>query len=135
NRFRVLIRDIRRDESALDAILTRIRNEGLPNYYGPQRFGRDGETLSTGLALLRGEKPGRPVRSPFLRKLVLSAAQSGLFNHYLAKRLTDGLLRTVLAGDVMAKVPAGGMFVAKDVIQEQARFDAREIVTAGPIFG
>jgi tRNA pseudouridine13 synthase len=118
-----------------EPILERIRRDGLPNFYGPQRFGRDGETLQIGLALLRGEKPVRPVRSAFLRKLVLSAAQSGLFNHYLSRRLTDGLLRTVLPGDVMAKVPFGGMFVAEDVEREQARFDARETVTAGPIFG
>jgi tRNA pseudouridine13 synthase len=44
-------------------------------------------------------------------------------------------LRTVLPGDVMAKLPAGGMFVAEDIAAEQVRFDAREIVTAGPIFG
>ena len=37
--------------------------------------------------------------------------------------MPDGLLRTVLAGDVMAKWPAGGMFTAEDVPAEQARFD------------
>jgi len=135
NRFRVLIRDARNDPAALDAILDPLRHQGLPNFYGPQRFGKDGESLLLGMALLRGEKTGRPVRSPFLRKLVLSAAQSGLFNHYLARRLENGLLRTVLLGDVMAKVPAGGMFVAADVACEQERFDRRETVTAGPIFG
>jgi tRNA pseudouridine13 synthase len=66
---------------------------------------------------------------------VLSAAQSALFNHYLATRLTDGLLRTVLAGDVMAKYPFGGMFVASDLPREQERLEARETVPAGPIFG
>jgi tRNA pseudouridine13 synthase len=45
------------------------------------------------------------------------------------------LFRTVLAGDVMAKWPAGGMFTAVDVPTEQARFAARELVTAGPMFG
>ena len=35
----------------------------------------------------------------------------------------------------MAKWPLGGMFVATDVAAEQARFDARETVTAGPMFG
>jgi tRNA pseudouridine13 synthase len=35
----------------------------------------------------------------------------------------------------MAKWPAGGMFVASDVAAEQARFDARETVHAGPMFG
>ncbi len=45
------------------------------------------------------------------------------------------MLRSVLAGDVMAKIPFGGMFVAEDVAREQARFEAHETVTAGPIFG
>jgi tRNA pseudouridine13 synthase len=141
NRFRILIRDAAPD-GKLEPILNRLKQEGLPNYYGPQRFGRDGETVRLGLALLRGEPPlpsptgRRPnLKNPFLRKLALSASQSALFNHYLALRLTDGLLRKVLSGDVMAKWPFGGLFVAEDVAREQARFDARETVPAGPIFG
>jgi tRNA pseudouridine13 synthase len=142
NRFRILIRDA--DPAAgerLGPLLDRLRRDGFPNFYGPQRFGRDGETAHLGLALLRGEPPptadGRPLklRSPFLRKLALSAAQSVLFNHYLSCRLSDGLLRQVLAGDVMAKWPFGGLFVAADLPREQARFDAHETVHAGPIFG
>jgi tRNA pseudouridine13 synthase len=143
NRFRVLIRGC--DPAAgerLGPLLDQLRRDGLPNFYGPQRFGHDGETVKLGLALLRGEPPpvsssGRKpnLRSPFLRKLALSAAQAALFNHYLARRLVDGQLRRVLPGDVMAKWPFGGMFVAEDVAREQARFDARETVTAGPIFG
>jgi tRNA pseudouridine13 synthase len=143
NRFRILVRAP--DPAAaerLPPLLDRLKAHGLPNYYGPQRFGKDGETVRLGLALLRGEPPpagadGRRLnaRSPFLRRLALSAAQSALFNHYLGCRLRDGLLRRVLPGDVMAKRPFGGLFVAADVEREQARFDAREIVHTGPIFG
>ena len=135
NRFGILVRDANAAQAdALNAILDRIRSHGLPNYYGPQRFGHDGETLALGMALLHGEKPARRP-GLFLRKLALSAAQSALFNEYLGRRLIDGLLRRVLPGDVMAKWPAGGMFVADDLSREQARFDARETVHAGPIFG
>jgi tRNA pseudouridine13 synthase len=142
NRFRILIRDA--DPAAvqrLEPILRRLADEGLPNFYGPQRFGHDGETVRLGLALLRDEPPpvvgGRKpnLRSPFLRKLALSAAQSALFNHYLGRRLADGLMRRVLTGDVMAKWPFGGLFVAEDLSREQARFDQRETVHAGPMFG
>ena len=135
NRFRVLVRDPHPEAPRrLAPLLERLRRDGLPNFYGPQRFGRDGETARLGFGLLRGGPAAQP-RGPFLRKLALSAAQSALFNSYLARRLQDGLLRTVLPGDVMAKWPFGGMFVAQDVAAEQARFDARETVTAGPIFG
>jgi tRNA pseudouridine13 synthase len=61
--------------------------------------------------------------------------QSLVFNDYLALRFNDGLLRTVLPGDVLTKYPLGGIFVAEDVAAEQARFDRREVVTAGPMFG
>src|SRR5262245_50862934 len=132
NRFRILIRDVS-PSIEIAPILDQIRALGLPNFYGPQRFGRDGETARLGMALLKGE-PAK-VRTPFLRKLALSAAQSLLFNQYLARRMADGLFRTVLPGDVMAKWPAGGMFTAEDVPTEQARFDNRETVTAGPMFG
>ena len=135
NRFRILVRDVHPETpQRLGPLLERLRQGGLPNFYGPQRFGRGGETGRLGLGLLRDGPRAQP-RGPFLRKLALSAAQSALFNFYLARRLQDGLLRTVLSGDVMAKWPFGGMFVARDVAAEQARFDARETVTAGPIFG
>jgi tRNA pseudouridine13 synthase len=144
NRFRILVRDLDpavRIDDVLPPLLQRLKEQGLPNYYGSQRFGRDAETLTIGLALLRKEHPivigDRKVnaRHPFLKKLALSAAQSALFNHYLGRRLVDGLLGRVVPGDVMAKVPFGGMFVAEDVEALQKRFDAREIVPAGPIFG
>ena len=132
NRFRILIRGADRG-AAVDVILDRVRAEGMPNFYGPQRFGRDGSTVELGLLCLAGKAPKR-IR-PFLFRFALSAVQSLLFNDYLSRRVRDGLYRTVLDGDVMAKWPLGGMFVAKDVAAEQARFDARETVTAGPMFG
>lgn len=134
NRFRILLRDV--DPSAgerLPALLERLRQRGVANFYGPQRFGHDGETLALGLDLLHGRAERRV--NAFLRRFALSAVQSALFNHYLTARLADGLLHRVLPGDVMAKWPFGGMFVATDVEAEQRRFDAREIIPAGPIFG
>jgi tRNA pseudouridine13 synthase len=143
NRFRILIRDPDPQAAVrIEPILARLRREGLPNFYGLQRFGKDGESARLGFALLRREPPPssaeglRPnLRSAFLRKFVLSAAQSALFNSYLGRRMADGLFRRVLPGDVMAKWPLGGMFVAEDVAREQERFDQREAVHAGPIFG
>src|SRR4030088_652711 len=111
-------------EEPLSRILDRLRTIGMPNFYGPQRFGRDGETVLLGMALLRGE-PTPKMRNPFLRKLALSSGQAALFNHTLARRMADDLLRRVLPGDVMMKWPFGGIFVAEEMEREQARFDAR----------
>lgn len=133
NRFRILIRDVDPDAAArLPALVEAVRRQGMPNFYGAQRFGKDGETLRTGRELLAGQ--GRRL-NPFLRKLALSAVQSALFNACLARRMADGLMHRVLSGDVMAKWPFGGMFVAEDLAREQARLEAKEIVPAGPMFG
>src|SRR5260370_41414799 len=49
--------------------------------------------------------------------------------------MQEGLIHRVLTGDVMQVVASGGPFVVEDSVREQARFDAREIVISGPIFG
>ena len=134
NRFRILVREADPNGAAnLERVLERIRAEGLPNYYGPQRFGRDGETVKLGFDLLNGT--GGRIRHSFLRKLALSSVQSLLFNAVVARRMADGLMRRVLPGDVMAKWPAGGMFTVEDASVEQERFDRRETIHAGPMFG
>ena len=132
NRFRILVREPNRTVD-VNAILDRIRAQGMPNYYGPQRFGHDGGTVDLGWQCLAGKAPRR-VR-PFLFRFALSSVQSLLFNDYLIRRIRDNFFRTVLSGDVMTKWPVGGMFVAKDAPAEQVRFDTRETVTAGPMFG
>src|SRR6266550_223255 len=70
-------------------VVKRLREQGVPNFYGPQRFGRSGATLRIGLAMLRGEPPPvsedgrRPnLFNPFLRKIALSSVQSAVFNLY-----------------------------------------------------
>jgi tRNA pseudouridine13 synthase len=134
NRFRVLIRDVGTDAAErARPILDMISTTGLPNYYGEQRFGRDGDNAELGIKQLRGVPVGR--LNPFMRKMSLSAAQSLLFNECVARRLRDGLLRTVLPGDVLAKWPAGGMFTSTDPAADQLRLDASEVIPAGPMFG
>ncbi|MGA1102297.1 MAG: tRNA pseudouridine(13) synthase TruD [Pseudomonadales bacterium] len=83
NRFTLVLRDVRGD---LAPRLERIREQGFPNYFGPQRFGRDGQNLVDADAFLQGAKRPRHTRS-----LLLSAARSQLFNEYLSRKIaTDG---------------------------------------------
>ena len=83
---------------------------------------------------LRGTNT-RQLLERYIDRLVVPLQPRQQPNQYLGRRMADGLLRRVLPGDGMAKLPFGGMFVAEDVAAEQARFDRREIVPAGPIFG
>jgi tRNA pseudouridine13 synthase len=139
NRFSILIRDVAPGaESLAQAIAQRLEQTGVPNFFGDQRFGRDAETLHLGVDLLNGTKsPGSipHARRKFLLRLALSAVQSALFNRALVERMEENLLGHVLAGDVMQVVASGGPFVVEDPSREQPRFEAREIVISGPIFG
>jgi len=139
NRFSILIRNVGPDalETALP-IGAEIARTGVPNFFGDQRFGRDAETLKLGLDLLQGTKSPAAIpraRRKFLLRLALSAVQSALFNRALIERMRDGLVHQVLAGDVMQVVASGGPFVVEDAVCDQARFEAREIVISGPLFG
>lgn len=134
NRFRILIRDTEGDVlSAAERIAETLRLHGFPNYYGGQRFGRDGDTLQAGWRLLTGNV--RPRRRDSRLRLQLSAVQSHLFNECLRRRIDDGLLDRVLLGDVMQVVESGGLFVVEDETTEQSRATSGETVVTGPLFG
>ena len=139
NRFSILLRNV--PENALELALpiaARLQESGVPNYFGDQRFGHDGDTARLGFELLKGEavpEDIHPSKRRFLLRLALSAAQSVLFNQALSARLTAGQLHLVVQGDVLQVVASGGVFVSEDVTADQPRFAAREVVPTGPMFG
>ena len=139
NRFSILARDVPDDAlRTAQPIAERLAARGFPNYFGDQRFGREGETLALGLDLLAGRRTPRHLpysRRKFLLRLALSAVQSHLFNTALAERVRDELTDRVLAGDVMQVVASGGLFLAEDPADEQLRSDAGEVIATGPLFG
>lgn len=139
NRFSILVRNIAPGSAEVaHQIAACIKEMGAPNYFGDQRFGIDGETAELGFDLLRGEQTVEdihPARRRFLLRFALSSAQSVLFNQALSERLSEGLLRTVLLGDVMQVAASGGVFVSEDPAADQLRFEAQEIGITGPMYG
>lgn len=137
NRFRVVVQggDLERARDAVRALAAR----GLPNFYGQQRFGAEGDNAAVGRTLLVGRlddpQVRRAARDRFLRRLCISAYQSLLFNRWLAQRIADGLFARALPGDVMRRLPAGGFFVCQDPVADQPRLERFEISPAGPMFG
>lgn len=131
NRFTIVLRAVERPEVARE-ILTRLAREGVPNYFGEQRFGLGGDNARRGKAILLA---GGRHRDRFERKLFLSAYQADLFNRVLAARLTAGTLTSALVGDVLKKHETGGEFVCADASVDQPRVDAFEVSPTGPLFG
>lgn len=115
------------------AILARLSSTGVPNPYGPQRFGVDGANAARAQAILRGQ--ARPPKERRLLTLLFSALQAEVFNHLLRDRMAAELLGTALLGDRMVKHATGGQFIVEDPGVEQPRVDALEISPTGPLPG
>ena len=130
NRFRLRVRGTTKAAEAR-AILERLAQPpGAPNWYGEQRFGRDGDNAARGRELLGGAR----TRDRKKDRLMLSALQSELFNAWLVARIADGLYARVLTGDVLHKT-SGGMFTSEDGAVDEPRLIAGELVATGPMFG
>ena len=133
NRFRLRLRDVK-DVGAARESFTRLGTRGVPNYFGEQRFGREGDNADFGRLLVLGQRlPRRPDK--FQRKLYLSAFQSRLFNRALVDRLRAGTFDTALLGDVLRKEDSGGLFVCEAPEVDGPRTAAFEVSPAGPLFG
>jgi tRNA pseudouridine13 synthase len=131
NIFTLRLMDVT-DAGALKAAFEKLCREGVPNFFGDQRFGAAGKNAELGKKLLmRGGKGG----SKFERKLYLSAYQSLLFNRALERRLAAGNFARALQGDVLKKHETGGEFVCVDPAVDQPRVEAFEVSPTGPLFG
>lgn len=193
NRFCIKIRDtIPNPAEQAGQVVSILSDRGVPNYFGPQRFGVRGDNALIGSAVLRGDFDdaitrmlGQPqqednaqvseARRLFdkgdheaaaeqwprkfamqsrvcrafvgggdakkawrcvdhsLRRLLVSAVQSDLFNRVLAPRVDS--IDQLLDGDVAWKHANGACFLVESAATEQPRCDEFEISPTGPLFG
>jgi tRNA pseudouridine13 synthase len=133
NRFDLVVRGV--SEELRERARVRageIAERGMPNRFGAQRFGREGDNAGRGRALLRGERVGG-TGDRRARRFLLSALQSAVFNDVLAERPTP--VDTVEIGDVAMLHTSGGMFVVEDLEREVERARQFAISPTGPMFG
>jgi tRNA pseudouridine13 synthase len=138
NRFTLTLRGVAPDGlDRAQAIVARLVEHGLANYFGQQRFGARGDNAARGKQLLSAVRG--PRISPNERRMLISAYQSELFNRYLDARIADGLVAAPLAGDVLKKTDTGGLFTVDDtplaLDDARARLAARAVVVTGPMLG
>ncbi len=97
NRFRLVLRDVVGPREAIEANLKAVATQGVPNYFGAQRFGFDGANVEQGRAMLAREIR---VRNPQKKGIFLSAVRSFVFNEVLGLRIAQGLWGQTVPGDV-----------------------------------
>ncbi len=134
NRFQLRVTALEADPQRLEPILQRMRGNGLPNYFGEQRFGHGGGNLHQARRLLEG-RGGRVGRNR--KGIYLSAARALLFNRVLARRIGTGDWDRPLTGDWMALAGSRSGFRLDGPPDETLLRRCREmdIQPTGPLWG
>jgi len=162
NRFYIKIKKVNPTSAAkIDEALKNIDKFGIPNFFGYQRFGNDGDNHILGEKLAKGEARER---NPRVKKLLINAYQSHLFNLWLSRRLEinslvssfkvqeiESLLNMpndevqkmkaqkhpfkLITGDIMEHYPHGKLFDFLGEEEDLKRFDERNISVTGLLCG
>lgn len=131
NRFALVLRQVRGDRGAIEERLRRIAAGGVPNWFGEQRFGRDGGNVEAALAMFAGRRVRRDQRGH-----LLSAARSLLFNRVLAARVGDGSWNRGLEGEAWILDGSRSVFGPEPWSEALARRLAQfDIHPSAPLWG
>lgn len=84
------------NKTAFEQKISEVIAQGVPNYFGEQRFGRNANNLPEAHAIL---VEGKRMRDKQKRGLYLSAARSYLFNQVLAARVLAGNWMALMDGE------------------------------------
>lgn len=133
NHFRIRLRDAAWSPEQLEVKLDAVRAHGVPNYFGPQRFGREGHNLDRVRSWI---ETGRPPRDRAERGFAMSAARSLLFNAVLARRVEAGDWSQIAPGDLAGLDGSGSHFAVTQVDGDLARrVQEFDIHPTGPLWG
>lgn len=162
NRFYIKLKKVNPTSAQkIDQALKNISEYGIPNFFGYQRFGNDGDNHIVGEQIAKGEKKER---NPKIKKLLISAYQSHLFNLWLSRRLEISSLVNnfgvkelepilnfpndevakmkaqkhpfkLITGDIMEHYPHGRLFDFEGSENDLERFDKRDISVTGLLCG
>lgn len=161
NKFYIRIKKLNKiNANKIQNTIKIILDSGMPNYFGFQRFGRDGDNYDDGKAILQNKLK---IKDKKLSKFLISAYQSYLFNNWLKKRIemsriindfslqdSSNVLKIepkilkdlksqqhffkLFNGDVMQHYPFGKLFINDDT-GNNARFYNHQISPTGLLYG
>ncbi len=162
NRFFIKVKKVNPTSALkMDEALKNIAKFGMPNFFGYQRFGNDGDNHILGEKLAKGEARER---NPRVKKLLINAYQSHLFNLWLSRRLEISRLVNnfevselesvlnmpndevtkmkaqnhpfkLISGDIMEHYPYGRLFDFEGSADDLSRFNERDISVTGLLCG
>ncbi len=162
NRFFIRLKLVKNVEAKkIEEVLVNLSKYGMPNYFGFQRFGIEGDNYKKGEAIINGELREKNRK---LKQMYINAYQSFLFNTWLSKRIEISKLIEVfepkeiyeklalpldvvkqmkkqphpfkiIPEDLMSHYPYGRIFLAEDLEAESEKFFQRDRVPTGLLCG
>ena len=149
------------EKRKIEEAISSIANYGIPNYFGFQRFGIEGDNYKKGKDIIDGKLKER---NRNLKQMYINAYQSFLFNKWLSKRIEisklvdafepkeiyeklnlplDVVKRMkkqkhpfkLITGDLLSHYPYGKIFNIEDLETESDKFLARDRVPTGLLCG
>jgi len=162
NRFFIRIKKVLPvGASKLDQAIKHIKKDGMPNYFGYQRFGNDGDNYKIGQEIVEGKRKEKNKKKS---RLFISSYQSHLFNLWLSRRIEISKLCTgleakeaadvlnmdvslikqiqkqphpfkMLPGDLCMHYPYGAIFYAEDLEAEAKLFHEKDRAPTGLLPG
>ncbi|MEL7449410.1 MAG: tRNA pseudouridine(13) synthase TruD [Pseudomonadota bacterium] len=133
NRFVLAVTALDGPVEQLAPRLEAIAEQGVPNYFGPQRYGRNGANLSRARCWFSG---GKAPRGRDSRSFALSAARSFLFDTALGERVRSGTWNSVSPGEPVMLDGSRSFFLAEAGDETLAgRLASGDVHPSGPLWG
>ncbi|WP_367598037.1 tRNA pseudouridine(13) synthase TruD [Pseudomonas fulva] len=132
NGFTLRLTQLAADHQAVDARLAQLKANGVPNYFGTQRFGHAGGNVHDALAW--AERQALPEQRN-VRSRLLSAGRSYLFNQVLAARVVEGSWARAQVGDLLAFTNSRSFFSAAEADCADPRLAVLDLHPTGPLWG
>jgi len=132
NRFQIRITELSGDTSLLETRLQKIKQNGVPNYYGEQRFGREMGNLSKAEKMFNRELKKIKKQQ---RGLYLSSARSWIFNQILSERIQQQNWLSPMLGEVYMLNGKSACFVSENNEEELQRMQKHEINLTACLWG
>ncbi len=132
NGFTIRLTDLKADHAALEERLQMIAAQGVPNYFGLQRFGENGNNVLG--ALEYAPRKELPVQRN-LRSRLLSTGRSTIFNRVLAQRVKNKTWNIAQVGDVLAFSGSRSFFLAGAEECQDPRLAQLDVHPTGPLWG
>ena len=129
NRFIVTLKEVS-DIENVQSRCEQVQKQGVPNYFGLQRFGHDGNNLGLFQRMVEGER----IRDKKLKGLIISSARSLIFNRIVSTRLSQhGMMP--MNGDAFLLSGSRSFFSSSVDEEIQSRLASGDIQLSAPLVG